>query len=274
MNKPIEPVTASNDWRARLHEVIYEADTSAGKTFNIVLIASILVSILVVMLESVDSVRAETGNLLYATEWAFTLLFTLEYALRILSVKKPRSYIFSFFGVIDLSSILPTYLSIFLPGMQSLIIIRVFRLLRLFRVLKLTQYVFEAEILKRAMRASIPKIIVFLLTVISIVIITGAVMHIVEKDNPGFDTIPRSVYWAIVTLTTVGFGDIVPHTWLGQVMASLLMITGYGILAVPTGIVTVEISKASKISTQACPSCSRDGHDDDAVFCKYCGAKL
>ena len=263
-------------FRSRLHEVIFEADTPAGKAFDVALIAVILLSVLVVMLDSVTRIRQHYAGLLNNLEWIFTFLFTLEYLLRLFCVKRPLKYATSFFGIIDLLAVIPTYLSLLFPGSHYLIVIRVLRVLRIFRVLKLVQYLSEATLLTRALRASRRKITVFLFTVLVLVVIIGSLIYIIEGEAHGFTSIPRSIYWAIVTLTTVGYGDISPGTPLGQALAALVMILGYSIIAVPTGIVTAEISSAGKeeISTQVCPFCSAEGHDRDAKFCKYCGGKL
>jgi voltage-gated potassium channel len=256
--------------------VIFESDTPAGKAFDVALIGCILVSVTVVMLESVASMRAAYGGWLFALEWFFTLLFTVEYVLRLISVRRPLRYATSFFGIVDLLAILPTYISLFVPGTQYLLTIRALRLLRIFRILKLAEYLDEARVLMTALRASRRKISVFLLAVLTLVVINGSLMYLIEGPEYGFTDIPTSIYWAIVTLTTMGFGDITPHTPLGKALASLVMIMGFGIIAVPTGIVTVEIARAGgrRVSTQACPECSAEGHDDDALHCKYCGAKL
>ena len=266
----------SPPWRHRLHEVIFEADTPAGKLFDVMLIVSIAISVVLVMLDSVGSINAVYGRYLYVGEWFFTLLFTAEYLLRLLSVGRPLKYAASFFGIVDLLAILPTYLSILFPGTQYLLVIRLLRVLRIFRVLKLVPYLGEARLLMQAMQASRRKITVFLFTVLILVIIFGALMYLIEDPDSGFTSIPQSIYWAIVTLTTVGYGDISPQTGLGQLLAALIMVTGYSILAVPTGIVTVEMAHSfkRKVSTQACPECSAEGHDADARHCKYCGAKL
>ncbi|MFC5407812.1 ion transporter [Larkinella bovis] len=273
-----EPDRPERPWRIRLHEIIFEADTPAGKAFDIVLIGSILLSVATVMLESIRSVRIHYGQVLNGVEWFFTGLFTIEYLLRLVSVRRPLRYARSFFGVVDILALLPTYLSLIIPGTQYLFTIRILRLLRVFRVLKLSEYLSEATILTSALRASQRKISVFILTVLTLVIILGSLMYIIEGEENGFDSIPTSIYWAIVTLTTVGYGDLSPQTPAGKVLASLVMVMGYGIIAVPTGIVTVEISQAArklnKVSSQACPSCGLEGHDADAVFCKYCGAQL
>lgn len=263
--------------RARLHEVIFESDTSAGRYFDLALIWLIVLSVATVVLESVREVREQYGKLLYALEWLFTLLFTVEYFLRLLSVRRPLRYARSFFGVIDLLAIIPTYLSIFVPGSHYLLVIRILRLLRVFRLLKLSEYVAEADTLRRALRASSRKISVFISAVVLLVVIIGALMYVIEGEANGFTSIPRSIYWAIVTLTTVGYGDLSPKTSVGQIVASIVMIIGYGIIAVPTGIVSVELAQAVRhktVSGQSCPSCGVEGHDPDAIWCKYCGAKL
>lgn len=263
-------------FRHQLHEIIFEADTAPGKWFDVLLIFSIIVSVVLAMLDSVGSIQAVYGQWLYVGEWIFTILFTVEYLLRLFCVQRPLLYARSFFGIVDLLAILPTYLSVILPGGQYFIIIRVLRLLRIFRVFKLVQFLSEARLLLDALRASFRKIAVFLCTVMTLVIIFGALMYVVEGAANGFTSIPRSVYWAIVTMTTVGYGDISPQTDLGQALAAIIMIIGYGIIAVPTGIVTVELSQAVHrgVSTQACPGCGVDGHDRDARFCKYCGTSL
>lgn len=263
-------------WRRQLHEVIFEADTPAGQAFDIALLLLIVASVVAVMLESMQGVRDQFGHVLRAAEWGFTIVFTIEYALRLLSVGKPMRYARSFFGIVDLLAVAPTYLSLFVAGTQSLIVIRALRLLRVFRVFKLARYLGEADVLLRALRASGRKIIVFLGAVLTLVLIMGTFMYLIEGGEHGFDSIPAGVYWAIVTLTTVGYGDIAPQTPLGRALASCVMIVGYGIIAVPTGIVSVELARASgrPVSTQACPECSAEGHDPDAVFCKYCAAPL
>jgi len=262
--------------RHKLHEVIFEADTPAGKLFDLLLIVCIGVSVILVMLDSVARINASWGAALYVSEWFFTLLFTVEYILRLLSVKRPMLYATSFFGIVDLLAILPTYFSVFLPGSQYLLVIRILRVLRIFRVFKLVQYLSEAKLLIQALRASRRKITVFIFTVFTLVIIFGCLMYLLEDAANGFTSIPRSIYWAIVTLTTVGYGDISPKTGFGQAVSAIIMIIGYALIAVPTGIVTVELSHAfqKKLTTQACPTCSAEGHDSDATYCKFCGAKL
>lgn len=264
-------------WRAKLHEIIFEADTPRGRRFDFVLFWLIITSVIVVMLESVESLRLQFGFYFDILEWVLTIFFTFEYIARILTVKRPTGYIFSFFGIVDLLSILPTYIAFFMVGAQPLMIIRTLRLLRIFRVLKLVKFLKEASILGAALRASRYKVTVFLLALVSIVIIMGTVMYIIEPQEAGFTSIPESIYWAIVTLTTVGYGDISPTTPLGKAFASLIMILGYAIIAVPTGIVSNEINQEmqkARTNTQACQNCSREGHDDDAEYCKYCGEEL
>lgn len=267
---------SAGKWRSLLHEVIFEAETTAGKAFDVALIWAIIFSVVAVLLESVSAVRLKYGAMLYFIEWFFTLLFSLEYGLRLLSVRKPWRYVISFFGIVDLLAILPTYISLFLPGTHYLLVIRILRLLRVFRIFKLTGYLSEAHVIGSALLASRKKISVFLLTVMVLVVIIGALIYVVEGEENGFTNIPISVYWAIVTLTTVGYGDLSPQTPLGKMLAAIVMIAGYGIIAVPTGIVTAEFSQAinKKISTEACPVCASEGHDPDARHCKYCGAKL
>ena len=262
--------------RERLYIIIFKADTPAGKWFDVLLIISIVISVLAVMLDSVRPINNRYGSLLYFVEWFFTILFTIEYVLRLFCVKSPKRYATSFFGIIDFLAVIPTYLSIFLPGSQYLLVIRLLRVLRIFRVLKLVQYVREANMLAKALRASFRKIVVFLFTVLALVIIFGSFMYLIEGENNGFTSIPRSIYWAIVTLTTVGYGDISPQTNLGQAVASVIMIIGYSIIAVPTGIITVEISRSTKKAENSheCPNCRATGHDPDAVYCKRCGGKL
>jgi voltage-gated potassium channel len=273
---PQEPAPPSRGFRARLHQIIFEADTPAGRLFDLLLLVAIVSSVLVVMLESVASVRARSGPTLRALEWAFTALFTVEYLLRLVSVRQPLRYARSGFGIIDLLAILPTYLSAVVPGAHSLLAIRLLRLLRVFRVLKLAEYLRESKVLAQAMRASLRKIAVFLLVVVTIVVIVGSMMYVIEGAEHGFTSIPISIYWAVVTLTTVGYGDLAPATTLGRALAVILMLTGYGIIAVPTGIVTVELGRAHspQVSSQACPGCGLGAHEFDAAYCRRCGARL
>lgn len=272
----MEESVFSSSRRARLHEIIFEADTPAGKAFDVALLVFILASVVAVMLESVASVRDEHGTALRAFEWVITVLFTLEYGLRLYCVGRPLAYAFSFYGIVDLLAILPTYLSVVFTGAQSLLVIRALRLLRAFRVLKLVHFVGEATELRVALRASARKIIVFLGAVVTIVLIVGAIMYLIEGEESGFTSIPQGMYWAVVTMTTVGYGDIAPQTVPGKLLASLIMILGYGIIAVPTGIVSVEMTAArgKAVSTQACPRCASEGHDPGAKFCKNCGSAL
>lgn len=265
---------SKNLLQLRLHEIIFEADTRQGKIFDLLLQASIITSVLIVMLDSVASVQARYGELFTIAEWAFTLLFTFEYTLRLYCIGHPLKYARSFFGIVDLLSVLPTYIALFLPGGQYLLSIRILRLLRIFRILKLVKFVGEAEVLMSSLRSSGRKIIVFVLTVMTLVVIFGSVMYLIEGEENGFTSIPRSIYWAIVTMTTVGYGDISPRTDIGQAVSSLIMILGYGIIAIPTGIVTAELAFKKQITTQSCPECSAYGHDPDAEFCKYCGEEL
>lgn len=261
--------------RARLHEIIFEADTPAGKAFDVVLLVLIVASVLAVMLESVTSIREHYRSLFRGFEWLVTILFTIEYVLRLYSVGRPLSYARSFFGVVDLLAILPTYLSLVFTGAQSLLVIRALRLLRVFRVLKLVRFVGEAAQLREALRASARKITIFIGAVLTVALIAGTVIYLIEGEESGFTSIPQAMYWAIVTMTTVGYGDVSPQTVWGKFLATVIMILGYGIIAVPTGIVSVEMHAASRtISTQACPSCSSEGHDAGAKFCKNCGARL
>lgn len=268
--------TPDSEWRKKIHDIIFEADTFAGKTFDIVLICLIILSVIVVVLDSVSNYQERYGSYLYAIEWGFTILFTIEYILRLVSVKKPWRYATSFFGVIDLLAIFPTYISFFVSGAQYFLTFRILRLLRVFRIFKLTEYILEAQVLVTALRASAKKIGVFILAVLSLCTVIGSIIYVIEGEANGFKDIPTSIYWAIVTLTTVGYGDISPQTALGQFFASIVMILGYGIIAVPTGIVTVELARAvsQNTTTQACQTCLAEGHDADAVHCKYCGAKL
>ena len=271
---PARKPRSASRWRYRLHEIIFEADTPAGKLFDLALILSISLSVLIVMLDSIASWRTAYGQLFFQLEWLFTILFTIEYALRLSCIGRPLKYAGSFYGIVDLLSILPSYISLFLPAGKYLLVIRILRLLRVFRVLKLVQYVGESTHLKRALWASRRKITVFLLSVFLLMVFFGSIMYIVEGPENGFTSIPRSVYWAIVTMTTVGYGDISPRTNLGQALASLVMIFGYGIIAIPTGIVTSELTFGKTLTTQACPECGREGHEINARHCKYCGAEL
>lgn len=267
----------NNSLKNRLYEIVFEADTRAGKAFDIVLLILILLSIFFVSIESVKSIATKYGHILFYLEWAITVFFTLEYILRIYIVRHKSTYIFSYYGLIDLLSILPSYIGLFVTGAQGLVVIRALRLLRIFRILKLSRYVHDSAIIITALKASRTKISVFLYGVVMLVIIIGTIMYLVEGEEAGFGSIPESIYWAIVTLTTVGYGDIAPTTAVGRFIASFVMILGYGIIAVPTGIVTSEfthLSRDKKISTQVCNECLYEGHDPDAEYCKKCGAKI
>lgn len=274
MPKP-KPRPAPANRRERMHEIIFEADTPSGRAFDVILFLAIIASVVVVLLDSMAGVRAQHGPALRAAEWGFTLLFTAEYALRLWTVRRPLHYVTSFFGVIDLLAILPTWLSLFIPGAQSLLVVRILRLLRIFRVLKLADYLSESALLWRAMRASRRKITIFLFTVITIVVIVGSAMYAIEGAEHGFTSIPVSIYWAVVTLTTVGYGDLAPATVPGRALAIVVMLLGYAIIAVPTGIVTMELTRSAlPVSTQACPSCGIGGHEFGAKFCRRCGTPL
>lgn len=266
-------------WRQKLYVIIYGSDTPVGKAFDVALIVSILMSVAIVMLESVGSIRVRYGEALRIAEWTFTILFTIEYALRLIAIRHPKLYAKSFFGVVDLLAILPTYLSLVYAGAQFLLVIRLLRILRVFRVLKLVRYLEEASTLSEALKASRRKIIVFIFAVATSVTILGSLMYIVEGGQNGFDNIPLSVYWAVVTLTTVGYGDISPATPIGQFLATIIMLLGYGIIAVPTGIVTSELTRArdaeqAQLLLRACPDHPHLAHVEDARFCRVCGDPL
>lgn len=263
--------------RKSLYKIIFEADTWEGKLFDLLLMLSILISVLVVMLDSVHEIDVVWGEQLHHLEWFFTILFTVEYLLRLYCIDSPIRYATGFFGVVDLLAVMPTYLSLFIPGTQNLIVIRFLRILRIFRVLKFVQYMGEANLLVAALKESRQKITVFLFSISTLVVILGSFMYMIEH-HPGteFTSIPTSVYWAIVTMTTVGYGDISPETFLGRAMASLIMVIGYSIIAVPGGIVTAAMIKVKNkgLSSKVCDHCSTEGHDRDAKCCKYCGDKL
>ncbi|MEM9997884.1 MAG: ion transporter, partial [Bacteroidota bacterium] len=263
-------------WRDKAHEIIFGTHTPAGKAFDIVLIGLIALSLLAVMLESVETIRMWFHFELRAVEWFFTIVFTIEYILRLASAYEPKRYARSFYGVIDLLAILPTYISAFVPGAQFFLIVRILRFLRVFRILKLVNYLSEANELGRALVASRRKIFVFIFVVLTLVTILGSLMYIVEGGQNGFTSIPRSMYWAVVTLTTVGYGDIAPQTTLGQIITTFIVILGYGIIAVPTGIVTTELTNvmAEARRSSFCPACGCADHDTDAAFCKRCGTEI
>ena len=258
----------------KLHEVIFEADTPMGKLFDVLLLIAILFSVGVVMLESVPEIGLKFATSLRIAEYVFTALFTIEYVLRVICVKKKMKYVFSFYGIVDLLSILPTFVELLLPGVGSMRVIRIFRLLRVLRVLKLVGFLKEAGVLRTALWASRRKILVFMGTVMVLVTIMGTMVYLVEASAAGFTRIPRSIYWAIVTVTTVGYGDIAPVTVLGQTLASIIMLIGYAIIAVPTGIIGAEIMKATNTNTQACSNCNYDTHEDGAGYCNRCGEVL
>ena len=263
--------------RDRIRIIIFEADTKAGRRFDVTLIGMILLSVLTVMLDSVPQINAKYGQQLYYAEWFFTVLFTVEYAVRLWRIEHSWGYAKSFYGVVDLLSVLPTYLSLWFPGAQFFLAVRILRVLRVFRVLRMVRYVGEAELIAQALAASRRKIIVFVASVLALMVIFGALMYVVEGGtNPAFASIPHSIYWAVTTMTTVGYGDITPTTPLGQSLASFIMIMGYGIIAVPTGIVTLELNEANRrqANTRTCSDCSAEGHSREASYCWRCGAPL
>jgi voltage-gated potassium channel len=265
-------------FRTECRRIIFQSTRWDEKAFDIILIFAILFSVAVVLWESIPSISPETRQTLYVMEWTITILFTIEYILRLYVSEKPTRYARSFFGIVDLLAILPTYIGLFIPGAHYLMLLRVLRVLRIFRILKLTKYIGEANILIRAMRASARKIAIFVFVVLNLVLILGSLMYLIEGAENGFTSIPKSVYWAVVTLTTVGYGDISPQTPFGQFVASLIMITGYGIIAVPTAIVTAEMTRPAKSLSETpdptCPGCGWENHDQDATFCKVCGDQL
>jgi voltage-gated potassium channel len=269
------PTSDQPAWKHRLYSIIFESGTRSGKAFDVCLLIAIVLSVTVVMLESVKPVRAAHPVLLHNAEWVFTILFTLEYAARLLCVQRPLRYVWSFYGIIDLVSFLPSYITLFVATANYLLVIRVLRLLRIFRILKLTHFTQEGETLMTALRASRRKITVFIFTVFAIVLIVGTVMYLIEGEENGFDSIPRGVYWAIVTLTTVGYGDVTPHTVVGRILACVIMILGYGIIAVPTGIFSVELSEAARTKeARTCTNCRTIETDRAARFCRRCGTLL
>lgn len=274
--RQVDQEVPEEHWRARLHEIIFEADTPAGKAFDVALLMVILASVAAVMLESIAPIRTAHGTALRAAEWVFTALFTIEYVLRLVCVRRPLAYATSFFGVVDLLAVLPTYVSLVMPGTQALIVVRAVRLLRIFRIFKIARYVHELTALVRAVRATRAKIAVFLFAILSATLVLGTAMYVVEGEASGFTSIPRAVYWAIVTVTTVGYGDLAPRTPFGQALAAFAMVLGYSLIIIPTGIFSAELIQAARAgsTTQSCPACSREGHDADATFCKYCGEKL
>jgi voltage-gated potassium channel len=269
------PTPPTNNFRHKLHTIIYEADTPAGKLFDLILIALILISVIAVMLESMAAVRIIYGDTLDVIEWVVTIFFTLEYIGRLIALRQPLRYVFSFYGIVDFLATVPMYIGLLFPGSGFLIAIRAIRLLRIFRILKLAHFVGASNQLTDAIKKSRAKIAVFVFGVVVLCIIMGTIMYLVEGPEHGFTSIPMSVYWAVVTLTTVGFGDITPSTPLGQFISIVIMIMGYGIIAVPTGLVTAQmITNKVDTNTQTCPNCGRYNHRDDARYCYNCGAHL
>lgn len=263
-------------WKEKLHEVIYEADTKAGKLFDVVLLVVIIISLALVMLDSVDYLYSAYHNWFYIAEWIITIFFTIEYVLRIISIKKPSKYIFSFYGIVDFLSTIPLYISLIFVGSGAFLSLRALRLLRVFRVLKLVQFTGASSKISVAIKNSMAKILTFLFSVVVVSFIAGTIMYMVEGPQYGFTSIPRSIYWTIVTLTTVGYGDIHPVTPIGQFVASIIMMMGYGVIAVPTGIVSAEMVKQdqSHNNTQVCYNCGENKHDNKAEFCHACGYSL
>ncbi|AWV08424.1 ion transporter [Marilutibacter maris] len=277
----LNPATETG-WRRTWFDIIYRHDTPPSRNFDLILVFAIFTSVLVIMFDSVPHIHQRFSESLYVVEWAFTLLFTAEYALRLMVVRRPLRYALSVWGLIDLLSILPTYLSLLLPGSQSLLVVRILRILRLFRILKLTQYVEEGGILIKALWRSRRKIFVFLCAIMTVVVIFGALMYLIEGPQHGFTSIPTGMYWAIVTMATVGYGDISPETVLGRFFASILILIGYSVIAVPTGIYTAELASSLREASGAaghhdargCPECGLEGHDPDALHCRHCGHPL
>lgn len=270
------PATSRQEWRRRWHDIIFEADSPSGKAFDIALLATISISVLAVAAESVSGIATRFGPELRVLEWTLTILFTLEYVLRLLVVERPATYARSFYGLVDLMAVLPTYLSLFFGGTQALAVIRALRLLRVFRIFKAARYVSEMNALMVAFRKTRHKILVFVFVVLCSVLIMGTLLYVIEGEASGFDNIPRSVYWAIVTMTTVGYGDIAPQTPLGQFIAAAAMVLGYGLIIIPTGLFAVELAHSTQegVSTEHCSRCSLEGHDADARYCKRCGSRL
>jgi len=264
------------DWKEKWYNIIFKSNTPVAKGFDIILLVLIVLSVVIVMLDSVEALRSRLGHMFFLAEWFFTIVFTFEYIIRIIVSRKRVVYIRSFYGIIDLLSILPTYISLFIVGSHFLIIIRILRMLRIFRILKLSRYLKASQVLLISLRQSKYKIIVFLEVVLTTVVIMGSLMYLIEGPENGFTSIPESIYWAVVTLTTVGFGDITPHTVMGKFFASMIMILGYSIIAVPTGIISAEMIKASSKNQRIikCRNCHKSTHDEDAKFCKGCGGKL
>ncbi len=280
LDSPLAPAT-EHGWRRRWFDIIYRHDTTPSRNFDLLLVAAILASVAVILVDSVPALHSRYAGALYVLEWGFTVLFTAEYALRLATVQRPLRYALSFWGVIDLLSILPTYISFLLPGAQTLLVVRVLRVLRLFRILKLTRYVEESSLLVDALWRSRRKVFVFLFTVITLVVIFGALMYVVEGPANGFTNIPTAMYWAVVTMATVGFGDIAPLTPLGRAITSVLILIGYSIIAVPTGIYTAELANSLRDADRSrapdrrtCARCGLHGHDRNAGYCRGCGQAL
>ena len=263
-------------WRSRLFRIVFESDTPAGRLFDMIVIAAILLSVAAVIADSLEGIGRRHGDTLYVVEWGFTILFTIEYLARLACVDRPLRYATSFFGIVDLAAVVPTYIAIFIPEAQVLIDVRILRLVRVFRIFKLTRYLSEVRLLAQAMANSMRKILVFLSVVVMVVLVVATLMYVIEGPKHGFTSIPKSIYWALSTITTVGYGDMVPRTELGRALASLVMLIGWGILAVPTGIVTAEMTVQSlgRSAAATCPACGAGGHDNDAVYCRRCGAAL
>jgi len=272
----MDPYPRPGTWRERLYVIIFHTYTPAGRLFDTLLLAVIMASLGVVMLDSIQAIHLRYGSWLYGLEWIFTALFALEYLLRVLCAPRPREYVFSFYGLIDLLAVLPAFIALIVPDAQYLLVIRVLRMMRVFRVLKLTPYLSQADFLMVALSSSRQKITVFLLAICTLVTMFGTFMYVIEGPANGFTSIPRSIYWAVVTLTTVGFGDMVPKTALGQTLAGMIMITGYSIIAVPTGIFTAELANAMRSATlqRDCPHCQKPSHEPDSSFCNRCGSPL
>lgn len=271
------PASPNPSLRERIRIIIFEAETPAGAAFDVALIVAILLSVVAVMIDTVASIHERYGGVLYVVEWVFTVFFLAEYLVRLWCIREPKAYALSFFGIVDLMCILPSFIGLFVAGAQNLLVVRILRVLRIFRVLRMVNYVSEGNLLLDAMLASRRKIIVFVVTVLALVVVFGAFMYLIEGPvNPGFSSIPRSVYWAVTTLSTVGYGDITPITPLGKTMATIVMVMGYGIIAVPTGIITLEMNEAHRrqANTRTCAACSAEGHQREATYCWRCGAHL
>lgn len=272
-----EPATGKVDLKTRIFQIIFESDTPAAKAFDVVLVVLIFFSVAIIMLDSVQAYHQRYGTFFYYTEWVITLLFTVELALRIYCLEKPRLYLKSFFGIIDMLAVLPTWLALIVPGAQTLVVLRLLRTLRLFRVLEMTSLVGQGQLLLRALGRSRGQILLFLFSVLMLVIVFSTMLYLIEPAEAGFTSIPKSVYWGIVTLTTVGYGDIAPVTPLGQFISVMIMLSGYSIIALPAGVFSVEVIRAlreEQYSDEACPGCGAHQHEHDALFCKYCGTWL